>query len=45
MVNGVHLVFIGFFISDQLSFGVNFPFKVVVLFKLGFAIQRLKKYF
>ena len=27
MVNGVCLVFVGSFISDQLSFGVNFPFK------------------
>ena len=26
MVNGVRLVFVGSFISDQLSFWVNFPF-------------------
>ena len=27
-VNGVRLVFVGSFISDQLSFWVNFPFKM-----------------
>ena len=45
MVNGVRLVFVSFFISDQLSSWVNFLFKVVVLVKLAFAMQRLKKYF
>ena len=45
MVNGMCLVFVGFFISDQLSSWVNFPFKVVVLVKLAFAMQRLKNIF
>ena len=31
MVNGVRLVFFGSFISDQLSFWVNFPFNNIYI--------------